>query len=179
MLAARADAQPAIEWPGVRLERHAGLLTLYAAGEATGAAAVGGSVAPGELTWTWRAEPRCRLPEGLGQIELRADIYGPVNLAALPARLTIRWRRGGERLVVAPGRPRRTLKSLLRESGLPPGERARLPLVYGGARLLAVADLWLDESVQAAPGARRRARFVWTKAGIAAAGARPRRRTSA
>ncbi|HEY2276185.1 MAG TPA: tRNA lysidine(34) synthetase TilS [Steroidobacteraceae bacterium] len=179
MLAARADAQPAIEWPGVRLERHAGLLTLYAAGDATGAAAVGGSAAPGELAWTWRAEPRCRLPEGLGQIELRADTYGPVSLAALPARLTIRWRRGGERLVVAPGRPRRTLKSLLRESGLPPGERARLPLVYGGARLLAVADLWLDESVQAAPGARRRARFVWTKAGIAAGAARPRRRTSA
>lgn len=164
MLAARDDAQPAVEWPGARIERHAGLLTVYPAGSATGAAAGRGSAVARETAWAWRAEPVCRLPEGLGQLELRADAYGPVNLAALPARLTIRWRQGGERLTIAPGRPRRALKSLLRESGLPPGERARLPLLYGGGRLLAVADLWLDESVQARAGARRRARLVWTKA---------------
>lgn len=165
MLAARADAQPAIEWPGVRIERHAGLLTLYPAGNATGAAAAGGPAAPREIAWAWRAEPVCPLPVDLGQIELRADSYGPVNLAVLPARLTIRWRGGGERLALAPGGPRRTLKSLLRESQLPPAERARLPLVYSGAKLLAVADLWLDQSVQAGPRARRRGRLVWTKAG--------------
>jgi len=164
MLAARADAQPAIEWPGARIERHAGLLTLYPAGNATRARPVRGPTAPREIAWAWRAETVCQLPEGLGKIELKADAHGPVNPGALPARLTIRWRRGGERLVVAPGRPRRTLKSLLRESGLPPAERMRLPLVYGGARLLAVADLWVDESVQAGPRARRRARFVWTRA---------------
>jgi tRNA(Ile)-lysidine synthase len=165
MLAARADAQPAIEWPGVRIELHAGLLTLYPAGKAAGAAAARGSATPRAIAWAWRTEPVCRLPGNLGQIELRADAYGPVNLAALPARLTIRWRRGGERLVVVPGAPRRTLKSLLRESRLPPGERARLPLLYSGARLLAAADLWLDQSVQAGPRARRRARLLWTRSG--------------
>jgi tRNA(Ile)-lysidine synthase len=117
---------------------------------------------PREIAWAWRSQPICPLPDGLGQIELRDDAHGPVNLGVLPARLTIRWRRGGERLAIAPGRPRRTLKSLLRESRLPPAERARLPLVYGGTRLLAVGDLWLDESVQAGPRARRRARLVWT-----------------
>ena len=162
LLAARADAQPAVEWPGVRLERQAGLLTLRPTGGAAGEPGAGGSVAPREITWRWRAEPVCPLPGGLGQIELRADAHGPVNLGALPLRLTIRWRRGGERLALAPGRPRRTLKSLLRESQLPPFQRARLPLLYGGARLLAVADLWLDASVQAGPRARRRARLVWT-----------------
>jgi tRNA(Ile)-lysidine synthase len=162
MLAARADTQPTVEWPGVRLERHAGLLTLYPAGNSAGAGAAQGAAAPREIAWAWRAEPVCRLPGDLGQIELRSDAYGPVNLAALPARLTVRWRRGGERLVVAPGGARRTLKSLLRESQLPPARRARLPLLYGGERLLAVADLWLDESVQAGPRARRRARFAWT-----------------
>ncbi|HYB63964.1 MAG TPA: tRNA lysidine(34) synthetase TilS, partial [Steroidobacteraceae bacterium] len=162
LLAARADAQPAVEWPGVRLERQAGLLTLRPTGGAAGEPGAGGSAAPREITWRWRAEPVCPLPGGLGQIELRADAHGPVNLGALPLRLTIRWRRGGERLALAPGRPRRTLKSLLRESQLPPFQRARLPLLYGGARLLAVADLWLDASVQAGPRARRRARLVWT-----------------
>ena len=57
---------------------------------------------------------------------------------------------------------RRALKSLLRESRLRPAQRARLPLIYSGAKLVAVADLWLDESVQAGPAARRRARLVWT-----------------
>ena len=162
LLAARAEAQPAVEWPGVRIERQAGLLTLRSAGGAAAGAGGAGPPVPREITWRWRAEPICPLPEGLGQIELRADAHGPVNLAALPARLTIRWRRGGERLAIAPGRPRRALKSLLRESRLPPAQRARLPLVYGAARLLAVADLWLDESVQAHRATRRRARLVWT-----------------
>jgi tRNA(Ile)-lysidine synthase len=161
LLAARADAQPAVEWPGVRLERQAGLLTLRSAGRAAREGGEGASALPREIAWAWRAEPACLLPDG-GQIELRADAHGPVNLGVLPARLTIRWRRGGERLAIAPGGPRRTLKSLLRESQLPPAERARLPLIYGGARLLAVGDLWLDASVQAGPRARRRARLVYT-----------------
>jgi len=162
LLAARSDAQPAVQWTGAQVERHAGLLRLRPAGSASAGAAEGAWAAPPEIAWRWRAEPVRPLPGDLGQIELRTDEHGPINLAALPARLTIRWRRGGERLAIAPGRPRRALKSLLRESQLPLGERARLPLVYGGARLLAVADLWLDESVQAGPGARRRARLVWT-----------------
>jgi tRNA(Ile)-lysidine synthase len=162
LLAARADAQPAVEWPGVRLERQAGLLTLRPAGRAGARVGEGGTAAPREIPWAWRRQPVCPLPDGLGQIELRADAHGPVNPGALPGRLTIRWRRGGERLAIAPGAPRRALKSLLRESQLPPAERARLPLIYGGTRLLAVADLWLDESVQAGPRARRRARLVWT-----------------
>jgi tRNA(Ile)-lysidine synthase len=104
----------------------------------------------------------CPLPGDLGQIELRDDAHGPVNLASLGARLTIRWRRGGERLAIAPGRPRRALKSLLREARLAPAQRARLPLIYSGARLVAVADLWLDASVQATPRSVRRARLVWS-----------------
>lgn len=158
LLAARADAHPSVAWPGARVELHSGLLMLRATGGAPA------TMAGGEIPWRWRAQPVCALPGGLGRLELKADAHGPVNLAALPARLTIRWRRGGERLTPAPGRPRRALKSLLRESRLLPAQRARLPLVYGGTQLLAVADLWLDESVQAHPGTRRRARLVWSRA---------------
>lgn len=165
LLAARADAHPAVVWPGARVELHAGLLTLRSGAGAPGAppGTVPVAVAGDGIAWRWRAAPVCVLPGGLGQIELKADAHGPVNLGALPARLTIRWRRGGERLAIAPGGPRRTLKSLLREAGLPPGQRTRLPLVYSGARLVAVADLWLDESLHARPATRRRARLVWSK----------------
>lgn len=181
LLAARADAHPAVVWPGARVEVHAGLLTLRSGAGAPGSApgTVPGIVAGEEVAWRWRTCPVCVLPGELGRIELAADVHGPVNLAALPARLTIRWRRGGERLAIAAGGPRRTLKSLLQESGLPPAERARLPLVYGGARLLAVADLWLDQSVQAQAASRRRARFVWTRGRAVPPGARFERGTRA
>ena len=79
---------------------------------------------------------------------------------ALPATVTIRNRQGGERLRPRRGGPRRTLKSLLQESHLPVGERARLPLVFSGATLLAVGSLWLDESIQITPGAAHRGRLI-------------------
>jgi tRNA(Ile)-lysidine synthetase-like protein len=61
------------------------------------------------------------------------------------------------------GGSRRTLKSLLQEARVPLEERAHMPLVYAGARLVAVADRWLDASVQASPASTRRARLVWSR----------------
>ena len=163
LLAARPDAQPAVQWPGARLERQRDLLTLRAPAAARSATGEGAAV-PREIHWRWRTEPVCTLPGDLGQIELRADAHGTLDPGTLAARLTIRGRRGGERLSLGPGRPRRALKSLLRESQLPPAERVRVPLIFSGSKLVAVADLWLDESVQASPRTRRRARLVWTAA---------------
>jgi tRNA(Ile)-lysidine synthase len=155
LLTARADARPAVEWPGGRVEREAGLLRLRAVRAAAAAARQ-------ELRWRWRTRPVCPLPGDLGQLELRCEPHGPLDLARLPATLTIRWRRGGERLSLGKDRPRRALKSLLQEARVPTDQRARLPLLFSGARMVAVADLWLDAAVQAAPAARRRARLVWT-----------------
>jgi len=66
-------------------------------------------------------------------------------------RVSIRFRQGGERLRL-PGRPgQRALKKLLQEAGIPPWERDRLPLVYIGDALAAVAGHWLCEGFAAAP----------------------------
>ncbi|MDV9032734.1 tRNA lysidine(34) synthetase TilS [Pseudomonas sp. RAC1] len=54
--------------------------------------------------------------------------------------LRIAYRQGGERLNV-PGRGERDLKRLLNERQLPHFVRQRLPLLYQGPRLLAVANL--------------------------------------
>jgi hypothetical protein len=43
---------------------------------------------------------------------------------------------------------------------VPIGERARLPLVFSGATLLAVGSLWVDESIQITPGTVHRGRLV-------------------
>jgi len=100
------------------------------------------------------------LPDAGGTLELKPDPHGPIDLDALPATVTVRHRQGGERLRPRRGGPRRTLKTLLQESHLPIGERARLPLVFSGATLLAVGALWVDESIQVTPGTAHRGRLV-------------------
>ena len=54
-------------------------------------------------------------------------------------------------------RPRRTLKTLLQESGIPPWERERLPLLYCGGKLVAVPGIGVAAGAAAAPGER-----AWT-----------------
>ena len=54
--------------------------------------------------------------------------------------LSIRYRQGGEVMDV-PGRGRRDLKRLLNETAVPGFIRGRLPLLYQGSRLVAVANL--------------------------------------
>ncbi|NNA89359.1 tRNA lysidine(34) synthetase TilS [Pseudomonas gessardii] len=54
--------------------------------------------------------------------------------------LSVRYRQGGE-VMELPGRGRRDLKRLLNESAVPGFIRGRLPLLYQGSRLLAVANL--------------------------------------
>ncbi|HEY5789299.1 MAG TPA: tRNA lysidine(34) synthetase TilS, partial [Gammaproteobacteria bacterium] len=71
-------------------------------------------------------------------------------LGAAPLR--VRLRRGGESLQPLGQAHRRTLKRLLQEAGVPPWQRGRLPLVYLGERLVAVADRWLEAGCAAAPG---------------------------
>lgn len=54
--------------------------------------------------------------------------------------LQVAYRQGGE-VMHLPGRGHRDLKRLLNESGLPAFARGRLPLLYQGEQLLAVANL--------------------------------------
>jgi tRNA(Ile)-lysidine synthase len=156
LLQARADAQPLVRWEGTLLQRQADLLSLRAASGASGVLE--------EVTWPWRRRRTCPLPGPGGKLTLKRDARGPLDLDTVPATLTIRARRGGERLRPVRGGPRRALKSLLQEARVPVAERARLPLIFADSTLIAVAGLWLDESVQASAASRRRARLIWSAA---------------
>ena len=168
LIDARADSHPRVAWASERATqagtsrritvlRHADLLSL------TAPEPVLDSAAPAEqLGWDWRESSRCALPDG-GALELTPERHGPIDLDALPPRLAVPWRRGGERLRVRRGGPRRALKSLLQEAHVPLAERARLPLLVAGGALIAAADLWIDESVRASPEARHRGRLIWRK----------------
>lgn len=65
--------------------------------------------------------------------------------------VSIRPRRGGERLRPDCKRPRRSLKNLLREASLPPWERM-LPLMFSGEHLVWVPGIGVDCDFQAREG---------------------------
>ena len=165
LIDARADAHPQVAWGAgdpasaqrIIVTRHADLLSLAAGGIVLDA----GSPAA-QLAWDWRQSARCALPDG-SALELTPERHGPIDLDVLPSQLAVTWRRGGERLRVRRGGPRRALKSLLQEAHVPLTERARLPLILADGALIAAADLWIDESVRAPAEARHRGRLVWRR----------------
>jgi tRNA(Ile)-lysidine synthase len=122
------------------------------------------SLGPGDapvlVEWPWKIAPRLGLADTGGTLELKSDPHGPIDLDVIPELVTVRQRRGGERLRPRRGGPRRSLKSLLQESHLPIAQRGCLPLVLSGATLLAVGSLWVDESIQVTPGTLRRGRLI-------------------
>jgi tRNA(Ile)-lysidine synthase len=104
--------------------------------------------------WTWTDFPEpLALPE-LG-VRLHADTAknGALALDRMAAGpVTVRLRRGGER-VRLPGRTHRhTLKNLLNEARVPPWHRDRLPLLYVGGEIAALAGVCACAPFACAPG---------------------------
>lgn len=159
LLAARPDTRPFVAWGGVRVAREADVLSLHSG---VAASRGGGMAVSATVRWRWRAGVPLVLPGGT--LTVRADARGPLDLARLAPWLTLRTRSGGERLRPVAGGPHRALKGLLQEARVPVEERARLPLVYCRDSLIAVADRWVDVTVQALKSSRRRGRFVWHSA---------------
>jgi tRNA(Ile)-lysidine synthase len=95
----------------------------------------------------WRGEPRLRLPELGGELRFRKARGKGIALEHKP--LSVRLRSGGERLQPDAKRPRRTLKNLFQEAGIPPWERERLPLLFSGEELVWVPGLGIDARFQA------------------------------
>jgi tRNA(Ile)-lysidine synthase len=104
--------------------------------------------APLPARMEWKGEPELALPGG--QLRFRRVKGRGIDPALAP--LTVRARSGGERLQLDPKRPRRTLKNLFQEAGVPPWERERLPLLYRGDDLVWAPGLGIDVRFRAGPG---------------------------
>lgn len=102
----------------------------------------------------WAGQALLALPHGMLAFEPTLG-QGVAAERLGAAQVTVRARGGGERLQLAPGRPRRALKSILHEAGVPEWQRRGLPLVFCGDELAAVPNLGVDVAYQAsgtAPG---------------------------
>lgn len=129
MTHAHADRSVRVRWPGGEVRRYRD--QLYA-------------MRP-QSTLTQRADSEWMLPGvfdcGDGRV-LRV-------VGQTPARtLIVGTRRGGESLAIASNRPRRELRLLYQEHGIPPWQRERLPYVYDGTELVAVGDRFIAHEFQ-------------------------------
>jgi tRNA(Ile)-lysidine synthase len=93
-------------------------------------------------TITWTGESAIPVPEWTGTLLFDvAQHRGFDGQSLREGPLTLRQRRGGERLRPRDDGPSRTLKNLYQEAGIAAWQRERLPLVYLGDRLLFAAGL--------------------------------------
>ena len=152
LLAARVGANPVVRWGVTAVQRHAGQLTLDTVRP------VGAGY---ELTWNPQRTPRLNLPAGCGRLELVPAPHGLIDATTLPMQLSVRTRRGGERLRPRSGGPSRSLKSLLQSEGISLIERQTMPLLFAGEQLVAAGDLWVDARWQAGAQTTKRVRLIW------------------
>ncbi|NWB94566.1 tRNA lysidine(34) synthetase TilS [Pseudomonas gingeri] len=94
------------------------------------------------LSGSWLRQPLADIPWNCPSRPLELPDNGELLVVgeAPPGPLQVRYRQGGEVLHL-PDRGHRDLKRLLNESGVPWFIRGRLPLLYRGDELLAVANL--------------------------------------
>ena len=141
ILSAKADARLRVTLDGHALYRYRECLHVApVVDEASG------------LKLLWRGERVLKAPALRATLTLRRTRGSGIDLERLrQAPVTLRLRAGGEKLAPDVKRPRRDVKALLREQGVAPWQRAHVPFLWSGERLVWVAGLGIDRDFQAGP----------------------------
>lgn len=87
------------------------------------------------IRWCWRKPLEI---EPLGLVLRPGDLVNQLGREPTSEQLTVRFRRGGERVRLEGRAGMRTLKKVFQELGIPPWQRARIPLIYQDDQLLLV-----------------------------------------
>ena len=142
-LTARAGARVAVNLGSCELRRHGKLIHLVAVQPR----------AAGDAILTWRGEDEIELPGSSGVLTMAPALGAGMSVVRLGSGpVTIRSRRGGERLQPDAKRPRRTVKNLLQEAGIPAWQCERLPFIYCGDDLVCVPGIGVDCAFRARRG---------------------------
>ena len=150
MTGAARDRNPLVHWPGVEVRRYRNRLYLR---EPPG-------IVDPDLEIDWDLGRPLELPSGLGVLHLELQPFclpeGHDHMGK------VSFRAKGERVRPA-GRPgSQSFKNFFQQRAVPPWERGRIPLLYLGGELAAVADLCVYESSNGGwvPG---RMRLIWQR----------------
>ncbi len=142
VVAARDDAEPVLKWNGVEIRRYRNCLYLLTPDLADFPA---DTMVPKDCG-------RVELGHGLGALRLETGAAQGLDAKLLERGLELRYRQGGEKLRPIDQSHTKTLKNLLQEENIVPWMRSRIPLVFAGDELVAVADMWLAAGAVSSPG---------------------------
>jgi tRNA(Ile)-lysidine synthase len=142
LIPARIDAQPLVTWPGGEFRRYRDHLYILAPLP---------DLQPGPEA-RLRPDHAIDLGSGQGCLVLQVGEDGGIDRSVASNGLEVRYRRGGEEIALPGQAHRHKLKKLLQDEGVVPWMRKRLPLLYAGERLAAVADLWVAAEFAARDG---------------------------
>lgn len=132
---AGVDARTCIVHDGAEIGCHRGRIVVHA-------------TTSGPFARAWRGESAVELPGGTLRFEpTRGSGIAAAKFDA--AAVTLRSRRGGERIQLAANRPKRAVKKLLYDAQLPIWRRQALPFIWCGDELAAVPGIGVALAFQA------------------------------
>jgi len=138
VLASRQDASPCVHWPGVEVRRFRDRMFIMPPLPVQDTAS--------RYAWDFRGP---LVLEQAGGVLTANPVTGKgVRIQANSGEVQVRFRQGGESLQPAGRGHHHTLKNLFQEWRVPDWERERVPLVYQGEQLVAVAGLCVCEGFQ-------------------------------
>ncbi len=141
VLGAAVDRVPLVRWPGTEVRRYRDGLHVMAPLQA---------LSPTwEIAWVLGSE--VRLPHG--RLQARRSVGSGLAVSRIRFdEVSVRLRRGGEKCRPAGRLHRQSLKKLFQSRAVPPWKRDRLPLLFAGDELVAVAGEWVCEPYAAKAG---------------------------
>ena len=144
-LASRAQGAGALDVPGGRVAREQGTLRFVPADTPGGGSPAPMTLIEGTLRWgAWRAVCAPAVCPGKAYVS-------PYEFYLRPGEYTVRTRREGDRLRLG-SRPEKTVKRLLSEGQVSPGERGLVPVLEGEGRAAALGGFGPDAGFLAETG---------------------------
>ena len=133
VMEAKHDAVACVKWKGAEVRRYRNHLYLSPPM----------ADSDNSIIHPWDFKQPCQLQHGeLTAVPGRGN--GLKQALCLNARIEVRYRAGGEEILL-PGRPHHhKIKTLFQEAGIPPWLRDRIPFIYIDDKLATVAGLWTD-----------------------------------
>lgn len=133
VLLSRHDAAPLVAWEGVEIRRYEN--NIYAMTPIP--------KLPSNLKLPWRDTKKpLKLPLGLGTLHFtdidKNWIYAAKKRNAKHDKISIRFRKGGEKIRLPNRQGTHELKKLFQEYRIPPWQRNLIPLIYSGEELIAI-----------------------------------------
>lgn len=140
LLHARPDSMPCVRWGNTEIRRYRDDVYIMTATTDDAPSARGPRL--------WALEEPLELDGG--RLEAGLAVGSGIRADRVPDRkVEIRFREGGETIRPSGRRETHELKKLFQESAVPPWKRDRIPLVYVGEELAAVAGYWIADGFKA------------------------------